>query len=99
LEGHIIYPVEGMLQYSTCNLWRQSTFPAPCGQIMPDPLNSVFHASMDFNFYPVLPIAALAFMYLQSRSVSIPWDNQLKLLFTPTYKDIISRPWTTSRQP
>jgi hypothetical protein len=53
---------------------------------MSDPLNSVFYASMNFNFFPVLPIAALVFMYLQFRSVSNPLDNQLKLLFTPAYK-------------
>lgn len=50
---------------------------------MADTLNSVFHASMDSNFYPVLLIAALAFIYFKFRSVSIPWDNQLRLLFTP----------------
>jgi len=66
---------------------------------MADPLNSVFHAFMNFNLFPVLPIAALVFMYLQLRSVSIPLDNQFKLLFTPAYKGIISRPWTTSRHP
>jgi hypothetical protein len=56
---------------------------------MSDPLNSVFYASMNFNFFPVLPIAALVLMYLQFRSVSNPLDNQLKLLFTPAYKGTV----------
>jgi len=66
---------------------------------MADPLNSVFHAFIDFSLFPVLPIAALVFMYLQFRSVSFPLDKQLKLLFTPAYKGIISRTWTASRHP
>jgi hypothetical protein len=43
---------------------------------------------MVFNFQPVLPFALIAFMYVQFRSVPIPWGSQIKLLFTPANKDI-----------